>query len=183
MVFNTTINNISAITWQSVLLLEETEVFKRKPSTCHKSLTNFITYCCIKYTSPWTGFKLTTLVLTTTYLTGSCKSNYCEITFIRGVPIFVVFVGRLIHEIKNPTTNKQWNLGSSLTSIYCHAVLEWPQISGLAAQGTVDNFNDEISTSIPFNGLYENVCEWFDFECMCKNDINVYLWKDLNNFR
>ena len=26
--------------------------------------------------------------------------TYCEITFIRGVPIFMVFVGRLIHEIK-----------------------------------------------------------------------------------
>jgi hypothetical protein len=33
---------------------------------------------------------------------------YCEITFIRGVPIFVVFVGRLIHEIKNPTNNETW---------------------------------------------------------------------------
>ena len=31
---------------------------------------------------------------------------YCEITFIRGVPIFVVFMGRLIHEIKNPTNNE-----------------------------------------------------------------------------
>jgi hypothetical protein len=30
---------------------------------------------------------------------------YCEITFIRGVPIFV---GRLIHEIKNPTNNDSW---------------------------------------------------------------------------
>jgi hypothetical protein len=29
---------------------------------------------------------------------------YCEITFICGVPIFVVFMG-LIHEIKNPTNN------------------------------------------------------------------------------
>jgi hypothetical protein len=34
--------------------------------------------------------------------------TYCEITFIRGVPIFVVFVGRLIHEIKNPTNNESW---------------------------------------------------------------------------
>jgi hypothetical protein len=25
---------------------------QRKPLTCRKSLTNFITYCCIKYTSP-----------------------------------------------------------------------------------------------------------------------------------
>jgi len=27
----------------------------RKPPTCCKLLTNFITYCCIEYTSPWTG--------------------------------------------------------------------------------------------------------------------------------
>jgi hypothetical protein len=32
----------------------------RKPQTCHKSLTNFITYCCIEYTSQRTGFELTT---------------------------------------------------------------------------------------------------------------------------
>jgi len=25
-------------------------------ATCHKSLSNFITHCCIEYTSPWTGF-------------------------------------------------------------------------------------------------------------------------------
>jgi hypothetical protein len=35
---------------------------RRKPPTCHKSLTNFITYCCIEYISPCTGFELTTLV-------------------------------------------------------------------------------------------------------------------------
>jgi len=41
-----------------------------------------------------------------------CKRQlqYCEITFIRGVLIFVVFVGRLIHEI---------NMRSSLTYVYC----------------------------------------------------------------
>jgi hypothetical protein len=36
-VFNATFNNISFISWWSVLLVE------RKPLTCHKSLTNFIT--------------------------------------------------------------------------------------------------------------------------------------------
>ena len=30
----------------------------RKPPTCRKSLTNFITYCCIKYTSPLVGIEL-----------------------------------------------------------------------------------------------------------------------------
>jgi hypothetical protein len=33
---------------------------RKKPLTCRKSLTNFITYCCIEYTSPWMGFELTT---------------------------------------------------------------------------------------------------------------------------
>jgi hypothetical protein len=28
----------------------------------------------------------------------------------------------------------------------------------------------------------EHVCELFDFECMHKNDRNVYMWKDFNNF-
>jgi hypothetical protein len=35
-------------------------------------------------------------------------ATYCEIIFIHGVPIFVVFEGRLIHEIKNPTNNEIW---------------------------------------------------------------------------
>jgi len=29
----------------------------------------------------------------------------------------------------------------------------------------------------------EHVCELFDFEFICKNDRNVYMWKDFNNFR
>jgi hypothetical protein len=41
MVFNATFNNISVISWQSVLLVEETGV----PG--EKSLTNFITQCCM----------------------------------------------------------------------------------------------------------------------------------------
>ena len=48
----------------------------RKPPTCHKSLTNFITYYCIEYTSPRTGFELTTLMVIETDCTGSCKCNY-----------------------------------------------------------------------------------------------------------
>jgi hypothetical protein len=39
-VFNATFNNISVISWRSVLLVEETRVPGRKPPTCHKSLTN-----------------------------------------------------------------------------------------------------------------------------------------------
>jgi hypothetical protein len=67
MVFNATFNNISVISWWSVLLVEETG------ETCHKSLKNFFRQCCIEYISPWTGFKLTTLVVIGTDYTGSCK--------------------------------------------------------------------------------------------------------------
>jgi hypothetical protein len=34
----------------------------RKSAACHKSLTNFITKCCIKYTLPLAGLEPTTLV-------------------------------------------------------------------------------------------------------------------------
>jgi len=44
MVFNTTVNNISAISWWSVLLVEEKGMPRENPAlTCRKSLTNFIT--------------------------------------------------------------------------------------------------------------------------------------------
>ena len=47
---NVTFNNISVIKWPSVLLVEETGV-PWKPPTYNKSLTNFITWCYIEYTS------------------------------------------------------------------------------------------------------------------------------------
>jgi hypothetical protein len=40
---NATFNNISVISWLSVLLVEETGVPVEKTLTCRKSLTNFIT--------------------------------------------------------------------------------------------------------------------------------------------
>jgi hypothetical protein len=59
MVFNATFNNISAILWRSVLLVEETG---------------------IKYTSPWAVFELTTLVVIGTDWISNFKSNYHKIT-------------------------------------------------------------------------------------------------------
>jgi hypothetical protein len=48
--------------------------------TCRKSQINFITYCCIEYTSPWSGIKLTTLVVIGTDCIYSNKSNCHTIT-------------------------------------------------------------------------------------------------------
>ena len=69
MVFYATFNNISVLSWRSVLLeyLEKT--------TDLLQVTG-ITLCCIEYTSAWTGFELTTLVGISTDCKGSCKSNY-----------------------------------------------------------------------------------------------------------
>ena len=86
MVFNTTFNNISVISWQSVLLVGDL----RKPPTCRKPLTNFITSCCIEHTSPKAGFEFTSLVVICTYCTGSFKSNYHTITTTT-VPAIICF--------------------------------------------------------------------------------------------
>jgi len=51
MVFSATFNNISVISWLSVLFGGGNRSTRRKPLICRKSLTNFIT-CCIEYTSP-----------------------------------------------------------------------------------------------------------------------------------
>jgi hypothetical protein len=53
---------------------------RRKPLTCLKSRTNLITLYCIEYTSTWTGFELTNLVVIGTDCRASCKSNYHAIT-------------------------------------------------------------------------------------------------------
>jgi len=51
MVLNATFNNISVVSRWSVLFVEETGIPGKKPPTCRESLTNFITYYCIEYTS------------------------------------------------------------------------------------------------------------------------------------
>jgi hypothetical protein len=43
MVVNANFNNISVVSLWAVLLVEETGVAGKKPPTCRKSLTNFIT--------------------------------------------------------------------------------------------------------------------------------------------
>ena len=103
------LSNASVIPWRSVLLVEEVwamlqlygegqfywwkkfeQCFSyivevsfiggRNQSTRRKPPTNFITQCCIEYTSPWTGIELTTLLVIGTDCKGSCKSNYNTLT-------------------------------------------------------------------------------------------------------
>ena len=53
---------------------------QRKTKTSCKSLTNFITKCCIEYTTPWVGFELKVSVVIGIDCTGNCKSHYHTIT-------------------------------------------------------------------------------------------------------
>ena len=81
MVFNSTFNDISVISWCSVLLVEETGV----PGENHQSLTNFIIQYFIEYTMcdhAWAVFKLTMLVVIGTDYTDSFKSNYHTTTTV-----------------------------------------------------------------------------------------------------
>ena len=74
MVFNATFNNISAISWRSVLLVEETRVHGKKNTNLLQVTDKF--YHIMLYTLPWSRFELTTSVVIGTDCTDSCKSNY-----------------------------------------------------------------------------------------------------------
>jgi len=76
MVFDATFNNISVISWQSVLLVEETGETTDLPQVTDKH------YHIMLYQEHLVcaGFELTTLVVICSDYTGSCKSNYHTIT-------------------------------------------------------------------------------------------------------
>jgi hypothetical protein len=72
MMLYATFNNISVISWQSVLLVEET-------GENLQQVTDKL-YHIMLYTSHELSFKLTTSVVIGTDWIGSCKSNYHTIT-------------------------------------------------------------------------------------------------------
>ena len=88
-VFNTTFNNFTVISWLSVLLVEETRL--PKETTDLSQVTDKLhILCCIEHTSPSAGFKLTTLVVICTDCTG--KFN-CDTIMTSPKSRFVFFKG------------------------------------------------------------------------------------------
>ena len=75
MVFNATFNNISVISWLSVLSVEETGENHRLAASHWQTWSHNAVSSC---TSSSAGFKLTTLVVIGTDCIGSCKSNYYD---------------------------------------------------------------------------------------------------------
>ena len=78
MVFSATFNNISVISWRSVLLVKETGV-PRKKTTDLTQVTDKL-YHIMLYTLLWSRFELKTSVVIGTDCIGSYKSNYHTIT-------------------------------------------------------------------------------------------------------
>ena len=99
-VFNATINNISVISWRSVLLVEETGV----PGENHRPVAIML------YISPWPRIELTTSVVIGIACIG--KYNYHTITATtleRGVvPVYKNFNKNIIY-LKISTDNRRRN--------------------------------------------------------------------------
>jgi hypothetical protein len=79
LVLNATFNNISVISWRSVLLVEETGVLGEN----HQPAASNKLYHIMLYTSPWAWFELATSVVIGTDCIGSCKFNHHTITTTR----------------------------------------------------------------------------------------------------
>ena len=79
MKFNATFNNISAISWRSVLLVGETRE-NHRPVASHIML--YRVHLSMR------GFELPTLVVIGTNCIGSCKSNFHAITATTGTNLF-----------------------------------------------------------------------------------------------
>jgi hypothetical protein len=64
--------------------------YQEKATDLSQVTDKFKTLCWIEYTSPWTGFELTTFVLIGTDCIGSCKSNYNTITTTMAPDVIII---------------------------------------------------------------------------------------------
>jgi len=116
--FNATFNNISAISWRSVLLVEEPE-YLGKTTDLSQIPEKLHHIMCIEYTSSWTGFGRSTLVVIGTDCTGSCTSSYPTITATTA-PVSVG--GNSVYRYINMQTRKKVDIKFSAQRLECQII-------------------------------------------------------------
>ena len=96
MVFNATFNNISGLSWRSVLLVEETRVPGENPlpqvTDKHYNLKLYQVHVAMS------GNQTLKLVVIGTDCIGSCKSNYHTITMTPDIVITSNCIGKILIE-------------------------------------------------------------------------------------
>jgi len=118
MVWKATFNNISVISWRSVLLLEETG----ESGENHRPVANhWQTLSHNVVSNTWTGSKLTLLVVKSTDCTGSCKSNYHTITTKEAPCLYIYIWGGLniIWQVTDKLYGVEWKICSVFHQTKC----------------------------------------------------------------
>jgi hypothetical protein len=150
-------SNISAISQQSILLVEETGVPRENhwPVASHwQTLSHNIS---IEYASPWMGFELTTLVVIGTDCTGSCKSNYHTIKTTTAPNLVEAVAGRNLsskwHRLINLSSTWYMSFGChGIRSFSYRTTLMKPTLEVVQCHRSTTKFNsscDRIFTPMP----------------------------------
>ena len=94
MVFNATFNNISVLSWRSVLMVKETRIPREnhQPAAVPQIIDKLYHIMLYRVHPTWAEFQLTTIVVLGTDCTGSYKSNYHTITTMTAPIIHLIAV-------------------------------------------------------------------------------------------